>query len=103
MAKMTKKRQKHEKSHFLLKNLKNRLKEGVYFYKEWIELVANKKTYHREITVGAEYASGSAVASHFGLGDAKKIKFRVMWPDNSQSAWQKTKINQAIMFNRKNN
>jgi hypothetical protein len=62
----------------------------------WIELVANGKTYHREITVGGGHASGSAVASHFGVGDAKQIKYRVTWPDGIKSSWQKATVNQSI-------
>ena len=66
----------------------------------WIELVADEKTYYREITVGGGHASGSAVASHFGLGTATKVKFQVTWPDGVKSKWQDGAINEMVFIER---
>ncbi|MCF6190338.1 MAG: CRTAC1 family protein [Cocleimonas sp.] len=67
----------------------------------WIELQANGKIHHREITVGGGHAGGSAVANHFGVGDVKQIKFRVTWPDGEESKWHTKEVNQIIVFKRK--
>lgn len=66
----------------------------------WIELVANGKSTHREITVGGGHASGSAVASHFGLGSATQIKYQVTWSDGIKSKWLLKKANQTVVFDR---
>ena len=67
----------------------------------WIELISQGKTYHREITVGAGHASGSSVPSHFGVGNAKQVKYRITWPDGEKSQWYTNQVNQYVAINRK--
>ncbi|MBJ3763089.1 CRTAC1 family protein [Maribius pontilimi] len=53
-----------------------------------IELRIGDRLHTREITVGGGHASGSAVAAHFGLGDADRAELRVTWPDGTQEPWR---------------
>ena len=66
----------------------------------WIEVQANGKTQAREVTVGGGHASGQALPMHFGLGDAKEAKARVIWPDGEASDWQEIAINAAATVTR---
>lgn len=59
----------------------------------WAELIADDKTYHREVTMDDGYASGSAVGSHFGIGAATKVKLQSRWPDGVKSKWNNAQAN----------
>lgn len=53
----------------------------------WIEVTAGSAPPQlREITVGGGHAGGAAGFQHFGLGAARDISIRVIWPDGTQSA-----------------
>ncbi|QPH56231.1 CRTAC1 family protein [Pontivivens ytuae] len=54
----------------------------------FIELVANGRTYWREITVGGGHGGGQAGPQHFGLGVAEGAEVRVHWPDGEVSEWR---------------
>lgn len=66
----------------------------------WIELVADGKTRVREITVGGGHAGGSAVPEHFGLGLAKDVRLRVIWPGGAVSDWISVSPDQRIRLHR---
>ena len=42
----------------------------------------------REVTIGGGHASGWLGPHHFGLGRAKKVSMRVIWPDGETSEWR---------------
>ena len=50
----------------------------------------------RELTIGGGHASGALVAQHFGLGQSKAVKLRVIWPDGAISQWINIKANQHV-------
>ena len=54
----------------------------------WIEVKADEKAHHREVTIGGGHAGGSLLPHHFGLAKAESVKVRVMWPDQTLSHWQ---------------
>ena len=54
----------------------------------------------REITIGGGHTSGIAGLHHFGLGDAKAIEVRVIWPDGEEGGWQEIQSNQIIQIER---
>jgi hypothetical protein len=54
----------------------------------WIEVKAGGRTQRRELTVGGGHSSGQLGWIHFGLGDAKRAKVRVQWPDGTWGPWQ---------------
>ncbi len=62
----------------------------------WIEIAAEDRIWHREITIGGGHASGSAGFEHFGLGGAGIAELRVIWPDGKVSGWQTVQPNQLI-------
>ena len=41
----------------------------------------------REVTIGGGHVSGALDPVHFGLGDARKAKVRVTWPDGEVGEW----------------
>ncbi len=65
-----------------------------------IEVEAAGRLHTREVTVGGGHAGGSAVAHHFGLGDADSLRVRVIWPDGSTGDWQQASVNQRISLSR---
>ena len=65
-----------------------------------IEVEAAGRTQTREITIGGGHAGGSAVAQHFGLGDAGSVRLRVIWPDGGTGEWQEVSGNQRITLTR---
>lgn len=50
----------------------------------------------REITIGGGHASGSLGAHHFGLGDAKSARVRVIWPDGETGKWHRVAPNATV-------
>ncbi len=68
----------------------------------WIEIEAQTTRWSRELTVGGGHASGSAAPEHFGLGTAKRVKVRVIWPDGEQSQWIELETNQRTTIVRRN-
>jgi hypothetical protein len=48
----------------------------------------------REITVGGGHASGTAGLHHFGLGEAREARLRVIWPGGTASDWRTVRANQ---------
>jgi enediyne biosynthesis protein E4 len=66
----------------------------------WIEVKRGDKIMRREITVGGGHASGQSGWWHFGLGDASKIEFRVIWPDGNNSDWQSVDSNNFYVLDR---
>ena len=65
-----------------------------------IEVEAAGRVHTREITIGGGHAGGSAVAQHFGLGNAGAVRLRVIWPDGSTGEWQELSANQRITITR---
>jgi hypothetical protein len=65
-----------------------------------IEVEAGGKLHTREVTAGGGHAGGSAVAHHFGLGDAATVRLRVIWPDRHEGDWQEISANQRISLGR---
>jgi len=53
----------------------------------WIEVDDGARIQAREITVGGGHAGGTAGPEHFGLGNARHIKLRIIWPDGPVSDW----------------
>ncbi len=68
----------------------------------WIEIEAQTTRWSRELTIGGGHASGSAAPEHFGLGTAKRVKVRVIWPDGEQSQWIELETNQRTTIVRRN-
>ena len=66
----------------------------------WIELDDGAGVQAREITVGGGHAGGSAGAQHFGLGDARDVRLRVIWPDGAVSGWVSATANRRITLRR---
>ncbi|MDQ7069755.1 MAG: CRTAC1 family protein [Rhodobacterales bacterium] len=66
----------------------------------WIEVRDGEQIWAREITIGGGHASGSTTFAHFGLGDAKTVEIRMIWPDQSVSHWQKVATNQVLRISR---
>lgn len=62
----------------------------------WIEIKHGAKTIAREITIGGGHASGSLGPEHFGLGAAKSVEMRIIWPDGIVSSWATIGTNQYL-------
>ncbi len=69
----------------------------------WLEIADGARRLSREITVGGGHASGAASLQHFGLGQVKTVKLRVIWPDHTVSDWVTVKPNQMLRLMRQNN
>ncbi|WP_170340188.1 CRTAC1 family protein [Ruegeria arenilitoris] len=54
----------------------------------------------REITIGGGHASGMAGPHHFGLGDARTVDIRVVWPGGDRSDWETYDTNRIIRLRR---
>lgn len=61
----------------------------------WLEMRAAGHEQDQEVTVGGGHASGHATPMHFGLGAAKDAELRVVWPDGTESGWQRVPANAA--------
>lgn len=66
----------------------------------WIEVEANGVRQHREVTVGGGHASGWLGPQHFGLGDAKTVRVRVIWPGGDVGEWQEIEPNRRVLLRR---
>jgi enediyne biosynthesis protein E4 len=66
----------------------------------WIEVKNGDHVLYREITVGGGHASGQSGWWHFGLGDAGKTEFRVIWPDGANGDWQAADSNNFYVLDR---
>ncbi len=66
----------------------------------WIEVKANGVTQHREITVGGGHVSGWLGPQHFGLGDAKTARVRVIWSDGKATDWRDVEPNRWVLVKR---
>ncbi len=53
----------------------------------WVEVELGGRTIREELTIGGGHASGHLGWMHFGLGEAKDAKLRVLWPQGQWSAW----------------
>ena len=53
----------------------------------WIEVEVDGRRWTREVTVGGGHAGGVAGPEHFGLGEAREVRARVIWPDGAASGW----------------
>lgn len=62
----------------------------------WIELDCDGARQTREVTVGGGHASGAAGFQHFGLGDATRVRLRVVWPGGKASGWQEVAAGQFL-------
>ena len=54
----------------------------------WVEVDLGGRIIREEQTIGGGHASGHLGWMHFGLGNAKDVKLRVLWPHADWSAWQ---------------
>jgi len=62
----------------------------------FIEITDGQRIWTRELTVGGGHASGSATLQHFGLGAAKTVHIRVIWPNDTTSDWQELGTNRIV-------
>ncbi|CAN5730781.1 CRTAC1 family protein [soil metagenome] len=53
----------------------------------WIEVRSGRRTTSREVTVGGGHAGGQLGPTHFGVGDARRARVRVRWPDGERGPW----------------
>jgi enediyne biosynthesis protein E4 len=66
----------------------------------WVEVKVGKRTLRREVTVGGGHAGGQLGWIHLGLGDARKARLRVLWPDGEQGPWQRVGANRFVLVER---
>jgi len=66
----------------------------------WIELRANGQMQRREVTSGGGHVSGVLGPQHFGIAAADFAEVRVIWPDGTQSDWQKIEAGQTHILQR---
>jgi hypothetical protein len=66
----------------------------------WIELVDNKGTQLREITIGGGHAGDVSAPQHFGLGDTTTVSFRIIWPDGTHGEWHEVETDQRLRLTR---
>jgi enediyne biosynthesis protein E4 len=64
----------------------------------WVEVDLGGRIIRQELTVGGGHASGNLGWMHFGLGDAKQVKVRVLWPQGSWSEWAEAAPNQFYVM-----
>ena len=60
--------------------------------------VPNLKLQTNELIIGGGHVSGQAGPAHFGLGQAKNAKLRVIWPDHSHSEWVEVDADQHLIL-----
>jgi hypothetical protein len=73
------------------KNRPNRAAIGTF-----IEVQAAGRLHTREITVGGGHAGGFLGGHHFGLGQAKRAKLRLIYPDQTATDWREVDVNQSV-------
>ena len=66
----------------------------------WIEVKRGDVVMRQEITVGGGHASGQIGWRHFGLGAAKAVEIRVLWPDGVYGEWSGVKADQFYILDR---
>jgi enediyne biosynthesis protein E4 len=62
----------------------------------WIEVRSGPLRTVREVTVGGGHAGGKLGPLHFGLGDHRRARVRVTWPDGERGAWQDVRADRAV-------
>jgi len=50
----------------------------------------------QEVTIGGGHAGGQAAPLHFGLGEARSARLRVLWPDGAESALVARAVNRVL-------
>ena len=53
----------------------------------WVEVDLGERIIRQELTVGGGHASGHLGWMHFGLGKAKNVRVRVLWPLSGWGPW----------------
>jgi hypothetical protein len=66
----------------------------------WIEVKVSGRTQRRELTVGGGHSSGQLGWLHFGLGNARRAKVRVQWPDGTWGPWQSVAADERYVIER---
>lgn len=66
----------------------------------WIEVERNGVTMRREVFAGGGHVSGQAGWWHFGLGDTRSGRMRVIWPDGYEDSWQDFSPNSFYTYSR---
>jgi enediyne biosynthesis protein E4 len=66
----------------------------------WVQLRVGDRLIERELVVGGGHAGGQLGRLHFGLGDASWAEVRVIWPDGTESEWQRHSANQLMVIER---
>jgi len=66
----------------------------------WIEVDDGDHINRREITLGGGHAGGQLGWIHFGVGAAKEIKLRTIWPDGQADEWATYASNAYYMLSR---
>ena len=60
----------------------------------FVELRIGERVQTKELTIGGGHVSGQAAPLHFGLGSASEAEVRVIWPDQTATAWTAIRANQ---------
>jgi hypothetical protein len=68
----------------------------------WIEVRLGGRVLQQELVVGGGHASGEMGWLHFGLGDAKEVDVRVIWPDGQVGPWSTVAVDQFVVIEREN-
>jgi enediyne biosynthesis protein E4 len=66
----------------------------------FVEVRIGDQIQTQEVTLGGGHVSGILGPQHFGLGDAELAEVRVIWPNGTQSDWQKVKADQTVTLAR---
>ncbi|MEP2718677.1 CRTAC1 family protein, partial [Pseudophaeobacter sp.] len=62
----------------------------------FIEVKSDPDLRRREVQIGGGHAGGASGPEHFGLGAAKRVSLRVIWPDQQVSDWIVVDTNQRL-------
>ncbi|WP_163849975.1 CRTAC1 family protein [Pseudooceanicola aestuarii] len=62
----------------------------------FVEVEANGQRQTREVTLGGGHAGGMAGPQHFGLGPARQVRLRVIWPGGRVGAWRTLAADQRV-------
>lgn len=65
-----------------------------------IYVTANGMTQMRELSCGNNYVSQNPVEAHFGLGDAKRARVRIVWPDGTTQNLGRLDADQLLTIER---
>ena len=66
----------------------------------WVEVDLGAKIIREELTIGGGHASGQLSWLHFGLGNSKEVKVRVLWPHSEWSSWQAASADNFYLFDK---